>query len=94
MIVIMFFCRLRADSTWFIEGDLTISEKETCKPVLCTLEGKYCALDLKRCHDGFFGIKCPRFEYEFGAAVIDELKNQLESCKQLLELEPDSKCLL
>lgn len=82
-----------ADSTWFAEHDFSIAEAPNTS-IKCILETKECLLELQRCNDGFFALKCPRFEYEFGAAVIDELKNQLESCKQLLELEPDSKWTL
>lgn len=42
--------------------------------------------------NGLFGIKMPRFGYEFEPLVIDELKIQLEACNQLLEYEADSKC--
>ncbi|XP_055596290.1 geranylgeranyl transferase type-2 subunit alpha [Uranotaenia lowii] len=41
-----------------------------------------------------FGIKQPKFDYEFGSAVVTVLKTQLESCEQLLEFEPDSKWTL
>ncbi|XP_055548467.1 geranylgeranyl transferase type-2 subunit alpha [Wyeomyia smithii] len=42
----------------------------------------------------FIGIKKPKFGFEFGTAVLDVLKNQLESCQQLLEYEPESKWTL
>lgn len=54
-----------------------------------------CQLETKKTEDGtFIGVKCPSFGFEFGSDVIGELKNQLESCNQLLELEPDSKWTL
>lgn len=83
-----------ADSTWYAEGDFLVSEDAAKASIKCKLEDKERVLELRQCSDGFFALKCPKFEYEFGAAVIDELKNQLESCKQLLELEPDSKWTL
>lgn len=49
-------------------------------------------LPIQKQDDGLFGIKMPRFGFEFGAGVLDVLKEQLASCKQLLEFEPDSKC--
>lgn len=42
--------------------------------------------------DGLFGIKMPRLGFHFGAAVLDVLQEQLLSCQQLLEYDPDSKC--
>ncbi|XP_039443904.1 geranylgeranyl transferase type-2 subunit alpha isoform X2 [Culex pipiens pallens] len=41
-----------------------------------------------------FAIRKPKFGTEFGVAVVDVLKAQLESCQQLLEFEPDSKWTL
>ncbi|KAL1399574.1 hypothetical protein pipiens_008110 [Culex pipiens pipiens] len=41
-----------------------------------------------------FAIRKPKFGTEFGIAVVDVLKAQLESCQQLLEFEPDSKWTL
>lgn len=43
---------------------------------------------------GLFGIKMPKFGYEFGATIVDVLQEQLKSCEELLEYEPDSKCKL
>lgn len=42
--------------------------------------------------DGLFGIKMPRFGFQFGTSVLDVLQEQLTACQQLLEHEPDSKC--
>lgn len=49
-------------------------------------------LPIIKSDDGLFGIKMPRFGFHFGAGVLDVLKEQLSSCQQLLEYEPDSKC--
>lgn len=49
-------------------------------------------LQIEKSNDGLFGIKMPRFGYEFGSAVLDVLQEQLSSCQQLLEYEPESKC--
>lgn len=49
-------------------------------------------LPIIKSDDGLFGIKMPRFGFHFGASVLDVLKEQLSSCQQLLEYEPDSKC--
>lgn len=50
-------------------------------------------LPIKKQNNGLFGIRLPKFGYEFGSSVLDVLKEQLASCKQLLEFEPDSKCM-
>lgn len=50
------------------------------------------SLAIEKHNDGLFGIKMPKFGYEFGASVLHLLKEQLASCKDLLEFEPDSKC--
>uniref|UniRef100_A0A6B2E737 Geranylgeranyl transferase type-2 subunit alpha n=1 Tax=Phlebotomus kandelakii TaxID=1109342 RepID=A0A6B2E737_9DIPT len=43
---------------------------------------------------GYVGVKMPKFGHIFGTAVLNHLKEQLESCNQLLEFEPDSKWTL
>lgn len=40
------------------------------------------------------GVKLPKFGFEFGSTILEVLHNQLESCNQLLEYEPDSKWTL
>lgn len=41
----------------------------------------------------YIGI-CPiDFKNNYGDQVIEELEKQQDSCEQLLELEPDSKCM-
>lgn len=50
------------------------------------------SLKISKSNDGLFGIKMPRFGYEFGLSVLEVLQEQLSSCQQLLEYEPDSKC--
>lgn len=52
------------------------------------------SLTISKSNDGLFGIKMPRFGYEFGSGVLNVLQEQLSSCQQLLEYEPDSKCKL
>lgn len=49
-------------------------------------------LQIEKSNDGLFGIKMPRFGYEFGSAILSVLQDQLSSCQQLLEYEPESKC--
>lgn len=50
------------------------------------------SLQISKNNDGLFGIKMPRFGYEFGSGVLNVLQDQLTSCQQLLEYEPESKC--
>ena len=50
------------------------------------------SLQITKSNDGLFGIKMPRFGYEFGSGVLSVLEEQLSSCQQLLEYEPESKC--
>lgn len=52
------------------------------------------SLRVTKSNDGLFGIKTPKFGYEFGENVMKELNEQLSSCNQLLEFEPDSKWTL
>lgn len=82
------------DVAWIVEDSFELGASDLQQYIFkCRMsDGKDYAINLKKCSDGFYGMKCPKFEYEFGAAVIEELKNQLESCNQLLEYEPDSKC--
>lgn len=42
--------------------------------------------------DCLFGVKMPKFGYEFGTPVQEVLQSQLASCMELLDFEPDSKC--
>lgn len=50
-------------------------------------------LEIAKSNGGLFGIKMPRFGYEFGTGVRDVLQEQLKLCQQLLEHEPESKCM-
>ena len=51
----------------------------------------YC-LPVAKINDSLFGVKCPKFGYQFEKVVLTELEGQLRSCQELLEFEPDSKC--
>lgn len=79
------------DNTWIVSDASLATE---CLELSLTFEGKSYSLDLRRHGDFVFGIKCPKFEYEFGAGVLHTLKAQLDSCNELLEYEPDSKWTL
>ncbi|XP_031617079.1 geranylgeranyl transferase type-2 subunit alpha [Contarinia nasturtii] len=52
------------------------------------------SLQITKSNDGLFGIKMPRFGFEFGSGVLNVLQEQLSSCQQLLEYEPESKWTL
>lgn len=83
----------KSDSIWIQQGDFQLFGDEI--EVLAESNvARYQIKAEKNRERSFIGIKVPTFGYEFGAAVIDELKNQLDSCNQLLEYEPDSKWTL
>jgi geranylgeranyl transferase type-2 subunit alpha len=81
----------RSDAIWMQQGSFQPNAGE----VTMRQGDKEFKLEVKKLRDDLaIGIKCPTFGYEFGAAVMEELKNQLDSCNQLLEYEPDSKWTL
>lgn len=49
-------------------------------------------MQITKSNGGLFGIKMPKFGFEFGSGVLSVLQEQLDSCQQLLEYEPESKC--
>lgn len=82
----------RSDAIWIQRGQFQVRDE-----VKVTMQHGYKEFHLKaRLHDNgsVIGIKCPVFGYDFGLTVMDELRNQLDSCNQLLEYEPDSKWTL
>lgn len=81
----------KSDAIWVQDGSFGIGSQFDVK---ISHNGRDYSLEAKKVGDEIFGIKLPTFGYEFGAAVIEELNNQLESCNQLLEYEPDSKWTL
>ena len=84
--------RGKSDAIWIQKGDFQV--KDIAK-VTAQVNGNCYELETTLLNNGsLVGIKCPLFGYEFGAAVMDELKSQLDSCNQLLECEPDSKWTL
>lgn len=50
------------------------------------------SLSVSKIGDCLFGIKQPKFEYEFEASVRDELQQQLQEFEELSTIEDDSKC--
>lgn len=54
--------------------------------------GQTHSLKVTKKHGCLFGIKQPKFEYEFEASVREELQQQLQEFEELSELEEDSKC--
>lgn len=83
----------KSDTVWLASGtyaiDSELSVTMSFNNVDQTLE-----LPTKRVGDTLIGIRLPTFGYEFTAAVKEVLRNQLDSCNQLLEYEPDSKWTL
>lgn len=84
----------RYDAVWKLEDSFELNNESGLSFVLsCTDEsGNIHTMPITKCNDGLFGIKVPRFGYEFGKSVKELLIEQLSSCKQLLEFEPESKC--
>lgn len=81
----------KSDAIWIQRGDFDVSDDIKVK---ITFKNVEFSLDTKKINNEIIGIKLHSFGYEFGAAVIEELNNQLDSCNQLLEFEPDSKWTL
>lgn len=82
----------KSDSIWIQRGDFEIINEIVVKVKQFDKEFE---LTIKKYDEkSVIGCKLPSFGYEFGAAVKEELKNQLDSCNQLLEFEPDSKWTL
>lgn len=82
----------KSDSVWIQKGTYVIDEETTIS--LHLKDGQIFEIKMKRVGDTLIGIKLPVFGYEFTAAVKEVLRNQLDSCNQLLEYEPDSKWTL
>lgn len=82
----------KSDAIWIQRGAYDVDQDDI--KVKMTYKGSDYSLDTKKVNEEIIGIKLHSFGYEFGAAVLEELNNQLESCNQLLEFEPDSKWTL
>lgn len=83
------------DTTWTLSGDFQIADTtDSDMKLILVIDGEEFELQMQRIGNELFGIKMPKFGYEFGIGVVDVLKTQLESCDQLLEFEPESKCKL
>lgn len=79
---------------WMLEDSFALNNNsnENFQLEFSQASGTVCRLAVTKIEDCLFGIKVPKFGYEFGAAIVAELQEQLNSCQQLLEYEPDSKC--
>lgn len=82
------------DTTWFLKDSFKINFEEGIFEISVNGFKFDCNLVLKRFDQDLIGVKIPKFGYEFGQAVKEELKGQLDSCNQLLEYEPESKWTL
>lgn len=85
---------VKHDSIWKLEDTFVLNSEGDSLLDLTFVdeyENSY-GLQIIKNNDGLFGIKMPKFGYEFGLGVLDVLQEQLTSCQQLLEYEPDSKC--
>lgn len=85
---------VKHDSIWKLEDTFVLnSEGDSLLDLAFVDECEIShTLQIIKSNDGLFGIKMPKFGYEFGLGVLNVLQEQLNSCQQLLEYEPDSKC--
>lgn len=85
---------VKHDSIWKLEDTFELnSEGDSLFDLTFVDENENShILQITKSNDGLFGIKMPKFGYEFGSGVLNVLEEQLDSCQQLLEHEPDSKC--
>jgi geranylgeranyl transferase type-2 subunit alpha len=82
----------KSDWIWIQKGVFELSDNFTIE-----VRRNECFYSMKTRRvneEQLIAFNIPTFGYEFGAAVKEELKNQLDSCNQLLEYEPDSKWTL
>lgn len=83
---------------WFLEDSFELNTTNFSQQFCLELRdenGQLHELQVHKTDDcGLFGIKMPKFGYEFGASIVDVLQEQLKSCEELLEYEPDNKCKL
>lgn len=82
----------KSDCIWINRGNFEVINEIRVK--VTQDDQEYLLTATKNDKNAVIGCKLPSFGYEFGTAVKEELKNQLESCNQLLEFEPDSKWTL
>ncbi|XP_077285094.1 rab geranylgeranyltransferase subunit alpha [Arctopsyche grandis] len=83
------------DVMWILVHDSEI-DLTSCSNVEITLIRHDESKDVIICDRGneYVGYAPISFSNNFGKSVIEELKDQQQSCEQLLELEPDSKWTL
>lgn len=83
------------DTTWFLKDSINIKFETQLFELSVLVDGKSkYTIGLSVFDQDLIGVKTPKFGYEFGQAVKEELKGQLDSCNQLLEYEPESKWTL
>ncbi|XP_058452584.1 geranylgeranyl transferase type-2 subunit alpha [Malaya genurostris] len=84
------------DVTWVLQGFRTkLDDKQVVLVHFTDENAKSYTLEAHRQSEtSLIAVKIPKFGQEFGDAVLDVLKTQLDSCLQLLEYEPDSKWTL
>lgn len=80
------------DSFALNEDDVSIEGAAQLTLDFLDSSGKTHSLKVSKKNGCLFGIKHPKFGYEFEASVRDELQEQLQEFVELSELEDDSKC--
>ncbi|XP_028041725.1 geranylgeranyl transferase type-2 subunit alpha [Bombyx mandarina] len=80
------------DVLWVFQHSTPITKKINIKVEYEIDNGQKQIIQGVECKEMFYiGKNQIKFERNYSEAVIEELKDQLESCRQLLNLEPDSK---
>lgn len=79
------------DTLWILKHGVTITDALDVKVKLKTENGETEMLPSKQYGDSYIGKSVISFQRKYSEPVLEELKTQLDSCRQLLALEPDSK---
>lgn len=85
------------DITWIL-SDTFFSTDESVNDACVYLKDSKTStefsLPVSKSINSWYGIRLPKFEYEFGPDTMNIFKEQLKSCHELLDLEPNNKWTL
>lgn len=88
---------INSDTTWFtsLNGDKMLEDNNNQYLLELNITGiNMKQVSLKTYNQSVYYFKPPNQSFAFTESVLNELQTQLESCKNLLEYEPDSKWAL
>jgi hypothetical protein len=83
ILFLLFYQVIQNNDSWSLSADIKL-EAETA--------GRTLLLNAVPGHENCFWSKQVWGQENYSLNVMAELQGQLSSCKQLLDLEPDSKC--